>query len=88
MEATHQPVFHVTWLEGHREPWKYCVLVILTLGILGHVRKVYKVTALRELSVIPQQAATPKRDKGSVLKCGLNSRYSQEFGEGKMDELE
>lgn len=88
MEATHQSVFHVTWLEGHREPWKYCVLGILTLGILGHVRKVHAVTALRELSVIPQQAATPKRDKGSVLKCGLSSKYSQEFGEGKMDELE
>lgn len=75
-------------MEGHREPWKYCVLEILTLGILGHVRKVHAVTALRELSAIPQQAATPKRDKGSVLKCGLSSKYSQEFGEGKLDELE
>ena len=62
--------------------------MILTLGILGHVRKVQTVTALRELSVIPQQAATAKRDRGSVLKCGLSSKYSQEFGEGKMDDLE
>ena len=55
----------------------------LTLGILGHVRKVHVVTALWELSIILQEAATPGRDKGSVLQCGLNNKCSQEFGEGE-----
>lgn len=45
----------------------FVFLWALTLGILGHVRKVHMVSFFWELSIILQEAAAPERDKSSKV---------------------